>query len=108
MGSNNGTPLPRITDEQRREALRKGVALRMERASIKRAMKRGELSPAEAIGMEAARGMRASEFIGAVPGYGKVMTAALMRALKISPTRRVRGLGRRQLDALMGVLADVD
>ena len=99
--------VPEITQEQRMAALRKGMEARMERARIKRAVKRREVCALDALSMDAAQGIRVLDFIAALPGYGKVTAAALMRSLKISPTRRVRGLGSRQREALAEVLRDV-
>ena len=42
-----------------------------------------------------------SELIQSMPGLGKVRAAALMERLNISESRRVRGLGAKQVAALI-------
>ena len=50
--------------------------------------------------------MRVVEVLEALPNVGKVTAARLMDELKISPTRRVQGLGRRQRAALLDRFGD--
>jgi ribosomal protein S13 len=45
--------------------------------------------------------MRVSELLQSMPGIGKVRARQVMEKLKISETRRVRGLGAKQLAALV-------
>jgi guanylate kinase len=50
---------------------------------------------------EAIAKMRVLELIESIPGMGKVRAKAVMERLNISPTRRVQGLGRHQVDSLI-------
>jgi guanylate kinase len=50
---------------------------------------------------EAIAKMRVLELIESIPGMGKVRAKAVMERLNISPTRRVQGLGRHQMDSLI-------
>ncbi len=45
--------------------------------------------------------MRVSELLQSMPGLGKVRAAQVMERLKISESRRVRGLGAKQIAALV-------
>lgn len=95
--------VPEITEEQRLEALGKAKESRRAMAGVKRALKAGEITFAQALGSEAEQPMRALRLVESAPGYGKARAAELMRRLRISPTRRVRGLGPRQREALLEV-----
>lgn len=93
--------LPPLTAEKRSEALARANALRRERAEMKARLKRGEVSVEEALGAEAMQRLRVTELVGSLPGYGPAKTGELMARLGIKPSRRVRGLGRRQREALL-------
>ena len=45
--------------------------------------------------------MKVSSVLEALPGVGKVRARKIMEKLDISATRRVRGLGAKQRDALV-------
>ena len=49
--------------------------------------------------------MRVSELLQSMPGIGKVRARQVMERLKISETRRVRGLGAKQVAALVDEFA---
>jgi ribosomal protein S13 len=46
--------------------------------------------------------MKVSSVLESLPGVGKVRARKLMEKLDISASRRVRGLGAKQRDALLG------
>lgn len=101
--------LPELTDEQRREALGKAMEARMMRRSVKTALKAGTLDPVRALGMEDAAGIRVRDFLRSLPGVGTARAEAAIRSLGISEARRVRGLGRRQVERLVDWIdANVD
>ena len=100
--------VPALTPEQRRAALKVATAARKRRAEVKRAMKRGEVSMADALAMDEMQRCRVRDAIGSMPGYGSARTSELMKRLGIDWNRRVGGLGARQRAALAGVFADVD
>jgi hypothetical protein len=97
-------PLPTLTEEQRREALAKAAEARKKRAEVKEKLKSGQLSlkvlldrrESETIGK-----MRVSSVLESMPGVGKVRARKLMERLDISASRRVRGLGAKQKEALL-------
>lgn len=93
---------PKITDEQRDAALARATEVRVERGRCLRAIKAGEMRP-EAFLAESpvAATTRVRRFIESWPGYGRAKAAALMAELGIPEGRRIRGLGRRQRQALV-------
>jgi guanylate kinase len=101
------TPPPILTLEQRREALLKAKLARQERAEIKRLITSGGMNIFEAINdqRESIRRMRVIDLLSALPGVGKARATLIMERRKISPTRRIGGLGQLQLKALAKELA---
>src|SRR5688572_29882289 len=95
-------PLPVLTEEQRREALAKAAEARRKRAEIKAKLKNGGLTLAEVLASddETLGKMKVAAMLEALPGVGKVRALRVMEELNISPTRRIRGLGDKQKDAL--------
>lgn len=96
--------LPPLTPEERAAALSKATAARRVRAAVKVALKHGEttlsgvLKDGEAD--EAIGKMKVLAVLEALPGTGKIKAARIMERLEISPSRRVRGLGVKQREAL--------
>ena len=95
---------PQLTPEQRSAALLKASQSRQVRAGVKAKVKQGDLSIADVLQLAATDGavakMRVAELFESISGVGKVRAQGLMAKLKISPTRRVQGLGKHQLLAL--------
>ena len=97
--------LPPLTPEQRQAALEKAAAARRERAEVKSRLKHAQGSLADVI-TEGQRNdvigkMRVLDLLQSMPGLGKVRAAQVMDRLKISESRRVRGLGAKQVAALV-------
>ncbi|MCX6395195.1 MAG: integration host factor, actinobacterial type [Propionibacteriales bacterium] len=97
--------LPPLTPEQRQAALDKAGASRRERAAVKNRLKHSGATIAEVLAEgennEVIGKMRVSELLQSMPGLGKVRAAQVMERLKISESRRVRGLGAKQVAALV-------
>ena len=97
--------LPQLTDEQRAAALEKAAAARRARAQLKERLKRGGTTLkqvlADAENDEAVAKLKVSALLESLPGVGRVRAAALMEQFEIAPSRRVRGLGERQRQALL-------
>jgi len=97
--------LPPLTPEQRQAALEKAAASRRERAEVKNRLKHSGATLAEVVNEaehnEVIAKMRVSELLRSMPGIGKVRAEQVMEKLKISQTRRVRGLGAKQVAALI-------
>ena len=101
-------PVPKLTDEQRRENLRRAMDMRTRRAGLKMLMKLGGITVAEALEAEAAQNMRVYDFLTVLPGVGTHRAYRTMERIGISPTRRVRGLGCRQRREIVKEFDDVD
>jgi len=98
-----GTP-PQLTPKERQEALLKATISRKRRAEIKTKIKIGEISFDSILELakeeDAIAKMRVKELLESLSGVGKVRAQTLMDRLKISPTRRIQGLGRLQIKQL--------
>jgi transposase len=97
--------LPSLTAEQRAAALEKAAAARKARAELKDKLKHNKVSLKEVLDSgqsdDVIGKMRVQAVLESLPGIGKVRAAAIMDRLEISESRRVRGLGRNQRDALL-------
>ena len=97
-------PLPTLTEEQRREALAKAAEARKKRAELKDQLKNGRLTLQKVLDRkddETVGKMKVSSVLESLPGVGKVRARKLMERLDISATRRIRGLGAKQKEALL-------
>ena len=96
--------LPPLTPEQRQAALAKAAAARRERAEVKNRLKNSGASIADVLAEgqtnEVVGKMKVLDLLQAVPGLGKIRAAQLMERLGIAESRRVRGLGSKQVAAL--------
>jgi acetolactate synthase small subunit len=96
--------LPPLTPEQRQAALAKAAASRRERAEVKNRLKNSGASLIEIVEQgqtnEVIGKMRVVELLQSVPGLGKVRARQVMERLGIAESRRVRGLGTKQIAAL--------
>ena len=96
--------LPQLTPEQRQAALDKAAASRRERAEVKNRLKNSGASVVEVIhegrDNEVIGKMRVVDLLQSMPGVGKVRARQLMGRLGIAESRRVRGLGAKQVAAL--------
>lgn len=96
--------LPPLTPEQRQAALAKAAASRRERAEVKNRLKNSGGSLVDVLHEGRANDvvgkMRVIDLLCSVPGVGKVRARQLMERLGIAESRRVRGLGTKQVAAL--------
>ena len=96
--------VPELTVEQRRAALEKAARIRRERAAVKNRLKNSGASLTETLQAastnEAIGKMKVIDLLQAMPGLGKVRARQLMERLGIAESRRVRGLGTKQVAAL--------
>ncbi|KAA1376179.1 integration host factor, actinobacterial type [Aeromicrobium fastidiosum] len=102
--------LPILTPEQRRAALEKAAAARQVRADIKVRLKSSSASLAEVIQEskvnEVVAKLRVVDLLQAMPGVGKVRAQEIMQRIGIADSRRLRGLGAKQVSALLAEFAD--
>ena len=97
--------LPELTEDQRTEALQKAAEARRLRAETKRKLKAGETSVSELLERaetdDALAKMRVREMLESLPRIGPLRAEELMKEHKVAASRRVRGLGRHQREALV-------
>ena len=99
--------LPQLTDEQRKQALEKAAAARHARAELREQIKKGEKSLESVLNSDdpIASRMKVSTLIETLPGYGKAKAERIMKELQIAESRRIRGIGERQREALLARLS---
>lgn len=99
---------PQLTPEQRAAALAKAAQARRARADLRAALRSGEMTLADALERstdDLIGGIKVKSVLTALPGLGKVKTYRLMDRLGIAENRRLRGLGRKQREALLAELS---
>lgn len=97
-----------LSDSERTAARQKATAARAARAAVKEKLKAGETTVAEVIrsgsGDEAIGRLKVADLLESLPGVGKVRASTIMADVGIAPTRRLRGLGVHQRQALVTYL----
>jgi hypothetical protein len=97
--------VPARTPEQRREASVRAVAARRRRAEVSAALKRGDLTVRDLLdladGEDAVAAMHVSAVLQSLPRMGPRRGEQALTRLRISPSRRLRGLGSDQRRALL-------
>src|SRR5436305_8510518 len=102
-------PLPILTDEQRKHAVGKAAEARKARAELKGPLKSEKMTLRDVLakqGDDIVGKMKVSSVLESLPGVGKVRARKIMERLDISASRRVRGLGAKQKDALLTEFAN--
>ncbi|WP_196840544.1 integration host factor, actinobacterial type [Arthrobacter sp. CAN_A1] len=101
-----------LSDSERTQAREKATAARAIRAEVKVKLKSGETTVGEVVnGMSrdvAVGRLKVIDMLKALPGVGEVRAAGIMNDVGIAATRRVRGLGVHQRQALIEHLAKQD
>lgn len=96
--------LPTLTPQQRADALAKAAEARRVRADVKAKLKHSGMTLREVLRQadtdETLGKLKVSAVLESMPGVGRVRAARIMDKLEISPSRRVRGLGSKQRQAL--------
>lgn len=96
--------LPNLTPEQKIKALQKAQLMRSKRAELRAKLKKGAISLEEVLKAsddEVISKMRVAYLIQSLPQVGKVTSKKIMEDIGINENRRVQGLGKRQVDALL-------
>jgi signal recognition particle GTPase len=99
---------PALSPEQRAAALEKAAAARTARAELKEKLKMGSVTLADVLKKadtdDVIGKLKVLALLESLPGVGKVKARRLMEEIGISETRRVRGLGPQQRQALLDQL----
>lgn len=97
--------LPKLTPEQRQAALEKAAQARQLRAEIKNRLKSSGASLAEVIEQskvnEIVAKLKVTDLLQSLPGVGRVRAQEIMSRIGIAESRRLRGLGVNQIQALL-------
>ena len=105
MTEQGGASRKAMPEVDRQAANRAAIEARRARASIKQRLRSGELSPLKALSEaqrddSAASTLRVTEFLQTFPAVGEVKAARLLDELRISPRKRLGGLGVHQRERL--------
>jgi guanylate kinase len=93
---------PRLSGRSRRKAGENAVKARQERARVKEMIANGEIFFFDLFGDErkSVKRMKMIDLLTAVPGIGKTRAELIIGRTGISPSRRIGGVGKRQLELL--------
>ncbi|MBQ1251556.1 MAG: integration host factor [Firmicutes bacterium] len=99
--------VPNLSVEQRADALAKAQEMRTKRMELRKELKAGKVTLAEVLKREdeIVTRMKVKYLLESLPNVGKITAAALMEEIGINESRRVQGLGKRQLALLLEKLA---
>jgi guanylate kinase len=93
---------PKLSNRFRRKAGQKAVAARQERAKTKELIATGQIFFFDLFSdeRESISRMRLIDLLQSVPGVGKIRAEQILERTKISPSRRIGGVGPRQIELL--------
>lgn len=102
--------VPRLTNEDRRRALRIAIEAREKRAEAKAKLAQGELSLEDLLATDdpALLRMKISDLLCAYTGIGEARAAKIMKACNIAQSRRIKGLGRKQRESLLETMSEYE
>ncbi len=101
--------IPKLSAEQRANALQKAQQMRTQRMILRQELKTGRMTLAEVLERaeeELVGKMRVKYLLESLPQVGKITAAKLMAEIGIDEVRRVQGLGSRQKADLLQRFAD--
>jgi hypothetical protein len=93
--------LTRLSDEARKKGLEKARVVRKKRSEIKDRLKKGKttiraLFKDKKLFEEYISGMKVLAIVSSLPGNGKMNAVKVLEELKISPHKKMGGLGKNQ------------
>ncbi len=100
--------VPKLSTEERAKALAKAQEMRTKRMELRKQLKAGEVtlkSVLEDMDNEVVARMKVKYLLESLPNVGKITAKSLMDEIGINESRRVQGLGKRQISQLMEKLA---
>ena len=95
---------PPLSEDQRREALAKAAEARRRRAELKDELRSGKATLKELLDRtddEIVGKLKVSDVLQTMRGVGKVRARKIMTRLDIAESRRMRGLGAKQIESLL-------
>ena len=96
--------LPKLSAEEKLKALEKAESIRSQRAAIREELKSGKMTLRQVLERaddEVIAKMRVTYLLESLPHVGKVKSRRIMNEIGIHENRRVQGLGKRQINALL-------
>jgi hypothetical protein len=96
--------LPKLSLDEKKQALKKAQEVRSQRAKIRQNLKNGKTTIREVladINNDVIARMRVVYLLESLPRIGKIKTRKIMSDIGIDETRRIQGLGNRQKQALI-------
>ena len=93
-----------MSNEQRQQALAKAAEARRRRAALKEDLRSGTITLEGLLTRtddEIVGKMKVSDVLQTMRGVGKVRAQKIMTRLDIAESRRMRGLGARQVESLL-------
>lgn len=100
--------VPKLSTEERAKALAKAQEMRTKRMELRKQLKAGEITlkaVLEDMDNEVVARMKVKYLLESLPNVGKITAKSLMEEIGINESRRVQGLGKRQISQLMEKLA---
>ncbi|HET6758242.1 MAG TPA: integration host factor, actinobacterial type [Propionibacteriaceae bacterium] len=102
--------IPPLSDEQRQQARHAATEARRRRAEIKQDLRSGERSLAQVLDLagtdDVVAHAKVIDVLKALPRVGAVRANRVMERLDIAANRRLRGLGKHQIAALIAEFSD--
>lgn len=96
--------IPQLSTEQLESARSAATAARRARATLKERVRTGEVSFGDALDAamadEVLSRVKVVDLLRALPRVGITRSQEIMESLEIAPNRRIRGLGRHQVERL--------
>ena len=99
-------PMPTLTAEERIASLEKAKEARRVRAQFKQALQSGEKTFEDAFARqrdEAIGRIKVYDLLLTLPQVGETRADAIMKEAQIAPNRRLKGLGKRQIEELLEI-----
>lgn len=99
--------VPNLSTEERAKALQKAQEMRSQRMALRKELKAGKVSLEDVLKREdeIVTRMKVKYLLESLPNVGKITAASIMEEIGINESRRVQGLGKRQMAMLLEKLA---
>lgn len=99
--------VPNLSTQERADALAKAQEMRTKRMELRKELKAGSVTLAEVLKREdeIVTRMKVKYLLESLPNVGKITAVSIMEEIGINESRRVQGLGKRQLAMLLEKLA---
>lgn len=99
--------VPNLSTEERAKALEKAQEMRTKRMELRKELKAGKTTLEEVLKRddEIVARMKVKYLLESLPNVGKITAVSIMEEIGINESRRIQGLGKRQLAELLEKLA---